>query len=213
MSISGISASTSTYQAYQTSGQNKFAQFREDFQDLTNALQSSDLTGAQKAVTDLQQLMPNSSAGDQTQNAFATDLNAVGQALQSGDQSDEQAAFTKLQQDVQSVQGHHHHHHHQDNAAASTQSTTGIQTDNGQGGSSQNPFSTDLNAVGQALQSGNLSDAQDAFAQLQQDMLAVQGHHHYRHTNASADAQSTPPATSGSSGGTDNAGSSVNITA
>jgi hypothetical protein len=211
MSISGISASTNTYQAYQTSGQNKFAQFREDFQDLTNALQSSDLTGAQKAVTDLQQLMPNSSAGDQTQNAFATDLNAVGQALQSGDQSDVQAAFAKLQQDVQSVQGHHHHH--QDNAAASPQSTTGIQTDNGQGGSSQNPFSTDLNAVGQALQAGNLSDAQAAFAQLQQDMLSVQGHHHYRHINASADAQSIPPATSSSSGGTDNAGSSVNITA
>jgi hypothetical protein len=212
MSISGISASTNIYQAYQTSGQNKSAQFRQDFQDLTSALQSSDLTGAQKAVTDLQQLMPNSSAGDQTQNAFPTDLNAVGQALQSGDQSDVQAAFAKLQQDVQSAQGHHHHHH-QHNVAASTQSTTGLQADNGQGGSSQNPFSTDLNAVGQALQAGNLSDAQAAFAQLQQDMLSVQGHHHYRHTNASADAQSITPATSSSSGGTDNAGSSVNITA
>ena len=80
MSISGISASTNTYQVYQTSGQNKFEQFRQDFQDLTSALQSSDLTGAQKAITDLQQLMPNSSASNQTQNAFATDLNALGQA-------------------------------------------------------------------------------------------------------------------------------------
>jgi hypothetical protein len=210
MSISSISASTNTYQAYQTSGQNKFAQFQQDFQDLTSALQSSDLTGAQKAITELQQLMPNSSASTQPPNAFATDLNATGQALQSGNVSDAQADFAKLQQDVQSVQGHHHHHHH--NPSASTQSTTGIQTDNGQQGSSQNPFSTDLNAVGQALQSGDLSDAQAAFAKLQQDMQSVQGHHHYHHHNAFADAQNTPPGTSSSGEGTDNAGSSINIT-
>ena len=212
MSISSISASTNTYQAYQTSRQSKSAQFQQDFQDLTSALQSSDLTGAQKAITDLQQLMPDSSASNQTPNAFPTDLNAVGQALQSGNVSDAQVDFAKLQQDVQSAQGHHHHHHRQDNVSASTQSTAGIQTDNGQGGSSQNPLSTDLNAVAQALQSGNLSDAQDAFAKLQQDMMSVQGHHHYHHHNASADAQGTSPATSGSSEGTGNAGSSVNTT-
>lgn len=210
MSISSISASTNTYQAYQTSGQNNLKQIRQDFQDLASALQSSDLTGAQKAITDLQQLMPNSSASNQTPNAFATDLNTLGQALQSGNVSDAQADFAKLQQDAQSVQGHHHHHHH--NPSASAQSTTGIQTQNGQQGGGQNPFSTDLNAVGQALQSGDLPDAQAAFAKLQQDMQSVQGHHYYNHHNAFADAQSTSPATSSSSAGTDNAGSSINIT-
>jgi hypothetical protein len=58
----------------------------------------------------------------------------------------------------------------------------------------------------------DLSDAQAAFAKLQQDMQSVQGHHHYHHHNAFADAQNTPPATSSSSEGTDNAGSSINIT-
>jgi len=211
MSISSISASTNTYQAYQTSGQNNLKQIQQEFQDLTTALQSSDLTGAQKAITDLQQLMPNSSAGNQTQNAFATDLNALGQALQSGDVSDAQADFTKLQQDAQSVQGHHHHHHH--NPSVSAQSTTGIQTDNGQQGSSQNPLSTDLNAVGQALQSGDLSDAQSAFAKLQQDMLSVQGHHHYHHHNASVGAESTASATSTPIETSENIGSSLNVSA
>jgi hypothetical protein len=205
MSISSISSNYSIYQAYQTSGQNKFAQIRQDFQDLTIALKSSDLTGAQKAITDLQQLMPNSSDSNQPPNAFDADLNAVGQALQSGNLSNAQGAFAKLQQDVQSVQGHHHHHHHQNGASASAQSTPGIQKDNGQGVSSQNPLATDLNAVSKALQEGDLSDAQAAFAKLQQDMLSVQGHHHYHHHNASAsDAQNTT---------TNNASAGINLAA
>ena len=212
MLIPLISAITNAYQAYQTSGQNSLKQIRQDFQDLASALQSSDLTKAQNAFADLQQLTPNSSASNQTQNAFATDLNALGQALQSGNVSDAQADFTKLQQDVQSVQGHHHHHHH-NNPSASTQSTTGMQIDNGQEGSSQNPFSTELNAVGQSLQSGDLSDAQVAFAKLQQDMLAVQGHHHYRHHNASVGAESTTPTTSTPIETSENTGSSLNVSA
>jgi hypothetical protein len=211
MSIPSISASTNTYQAQQTSGQNNLKQIRQEFQDLASALQSSDLKGAQNAFADLQQLMPNSSASNQTQNAFATDLNALGQALQSGNVSDAQADFTKLQQDAQSVQGHHHHHHH--NPSVSAQSTTGIQTDNGQQGGSQNPLSTDLNAVGQALQSGDLSDAQSAFAKLQQDMLSVQGYHHYHHHNASVGAESTAPTTSTPIETSENTGSSLNVSA
>jgi soluble cytochrome b562 len=163
MSISSISGSTNTYQAYQTSGQNNFAQLRQAFQALASTLQSGDMTGAQNAFATLQQLLPNSSAGNQTQNGqqgsnqspFATDLNAVGQALQSGNVSDAQEAFAKLQQDMQSIQGHHHHHI---NGSAGTQ------------GSGENPFATDLNAVGQALQSGDLSGAQQDFAKLQQDV-------------------------------------------
>ena len=130
MSIPLIAAITSAYHAYQTSGQNRSAQVRQGFQDLDSALQSANLTAAQNAFAALQQLLPNSSTGNQTQNGqqgsnqypFATDLNAVGQALQSGKLSDAQKAFAKLKQNMQSVQGGHHHHHH--NASASTQSTT-----------------------------------------------------------------------------------------
>jgi iron uptake system EfeUOB component EfeO/EfeM len=158
MTISGISSATNPYQTYQTYGQNNFAQFQQDLQTVGSALQSGDLAGAKKAFADLQQLMPNSSTSNQTQNAFTTDLNAVGQALQSGSVSDAQAAYGKLQQDMQSVQGHHHHHHHK--ASSTSQS------------SDQNPLTTDFQTLAQALQSGDLSGAQTAFAQLQQDFQA-----------------------------------------
>jgi len=162
MSISSISSVTDPYQTYQTTnGQNNFAQFRKDFQAIGSALQSGDLTGAEKAFTDLQQLMPNSSTSNQTQNAqqnpFATDMNALSSALSgTGNLNDAQAAYAKLQQDMQSVQGHHHHHHHH-KASSTSQS------------SDQNPLTTDFQTLAQALQSGDLSGAQTAFAQLQQD--------------------------------------------
>ncbi len=128
MSISGISASTDPYEAYQANGQNNLTQFRQDFQDLASALQSGDLSGAQKVFTTLQQLLPNPSAGNQTstgqqgngQNPFAADFSALDQALKSGNLKNAQDAFAKLQQDMQSVKGHHHHHHHK--ASGSTQS-------------------------------------------------------------------------------------------
>lgn len=159
MTISGISSITNPYQTYQTTGQNNFAQFLQDLQSIGSALQSSNLTGAQSAFAQLQQLLPNSSTSNQTQNGqqnpIATDMNALSSALSSNNVSDAQAAYAKLQQDMQAVQGHHHHHHH--NVSASDP------------GSGQNTLATDFQTLGQALQSGNLSAAQTAFAQLQQD--------------------------------------------
>jgi hypothetical protein len=64
-----------------------------------------------------------------------------------------------LQQSLQSAgqgqQSHGHHHHH-----------------GGGGGDSQqaSALQQDFNSLGQALQSGDLSTAQSAFAQLQQDL-------------------------------------------
>jgi len=159
MTVSGISSITNPYQTYQTTGQNNFAQFLQDLQSIGSALQSSNLNGAQSAFAQLQQLLPNSSTSNQTQNGqqnpIATDMNALSSALSSNNVSDAQAAYAKLQQDMQAVQGHHHHHHH--NVSASDP------------GSGQNTLATDFQALGQALQSGNLSGAQTAFAQLQQD--------------------------------------------
>jgi len=161
MTVSSISSVTDPYQTYQTNGQNNFAQFRKDFQAIGSALQSGDLTDAQKAFADLQQLLPNSSASNPTQNGqqnpFATDMNALSSALSgTGNLSDAQAAYAKLQQDIQSVQGHHHHHHHH-KASSTSQS------------SDQSPVASDFQTLAQALQSGDLSGAQTAFAQLQQD--------------------------------------------
>jgi soluble cytochrome b562 len=161
MTISGISSIIDPYQSYQTNGQNNFAQFQQTFQSLGSALQSGDLQGARQVFADLQQMLSNSSASNQTQNGqqnpFATDMNALSKALSgTGNLNDAQAAYKKLQQDMQAVQGHHHHRHHHNVSASDP-------------GSGQNTLATDFQALGQALQSGNLSGAQTAFAQLQQD--------------------------------------------
>jgi ribosomal protein S20 len=185
VSISSISSVTSSYQPTLNNWLNNLSQIRQGFKDLASALQAGNLTDAQNAFTALQQLLPNSSAGNQTQNGqqgsgqnpFATDFNALSQALQSGDLAKARDAFAKLQQDIQSVQGHHHRHHHH-KASASTQSTASTTSSSSVGstaGSGQNQFATDFSALGQALQSGNLSQAQAAFAKLQQDMGAVAG--------------------------------------
>jgi hypothetical protein len=184
VSISSISSVANAYQPTLTNWQNKLSQIRQGFKELARTLQSGDLTGAQMAFASLQPLLPNSSAGNQTQNGqqgsgqspFATDFSALGQALQSGDVTKAQQAYAKLQQDMQAVQGHHHHHHH--NASASIQSTAPTTSSLSAGsivGRGQNQFATDFSALGQALQSGDLSQAQAAFAKLQQDMGPVAG--------------------------------------
>jgi hypothetical protein len=81
----------------------------------------------------------------------------VGQDLQAGNLAASQTDFAAIQQNAQQqnsgqVQGHHHHHHG--------------------GGVSQQTGSTlqqDVTALGTALQSGNLSSAQQAYATFQAD--------------------------------------------
>lgn len=184
MSILGISSLISDYQPTLTNSQNNLSQVQQGFNDLASALQSGNLADAQNAFTALQQLLPNSSAGNQAQNGqsgsgqnqFATDFNALGQALQSGDVTQAQKAFATLQQDMQSVQGHHHHRHHHGftntQSTGSSASNSSVQSTNG---SSQDQFATDFSALGQALQTGDLAGAQAAFATLQQDMESAAG--------------------------------------
>jgi hypothetical protein len=68
---------------------------------------------------------------------------------------------------------------------------------------SQSSVTTALQALGQALSSGDLSSAKSAFAQLQQDIQqAAQGHRHHHHQDAGSapgGAASTPSITSASS--------------
>ena len=131
MSVSGVS-NTNLYQA--NSAQTNFQQIRDSFQQLGQALQSGDLNAAQQAFASLQQLIPNLSAGSQTQTGqqgsgqsqFAADLSALSQALQSGDLTKAQDAFAKLQQDMQAAHKRHHHHNSgasQDSASSSNNSS------------------------------------------------------------------------------------------
>ena len=184
MSISGISSSTNAYK-------NQLQQMRTDFSTLQASLSSGNLSTAQQAYVTLTQDLQNT---QQTQGGqvggtgqLSKDLAAVGSALQSGDLTSAQSAFATLTQDLQSAQqaqagqqthkGHGHHHHHH-------------------GSSSQ--VTTDLAAVGSALQSGDLTSAQSAFATLLKDL-------------GNSNTQNTA-GTSGNSTNLLTTGSTINIT-
>jgi DNA-binding FadR family transcriptional regulator len=136
MSVSGITSTTNAYQTNtQTNITNNYKQWRTEFRQLAQALQSGDLSGAQQAFSNLQQIMPNyqnttqgqssntiSTTGATTNNDF---MQQLAQALQSGDLSGAQQAFSNLQQ---AIQGHHHGHHHGEstNTTATTTSTATV---------------------------------------------------------------------------------------
>src|SRR5580704_4447677 len=87
--------------------QNPFQEIKQDFQQLSSALQSGDLSGAQSAYSAIQQVLgANSGSSSNTTssntsssgpNTLQTDFAALGQALQSGDLSTAQSAFSQLQ--------------------------------------------------------------------------------------------------------------------
>jgi len=174
MSVSSVSSDP---RVYQNSASSPFQQVRKDFAALGTALNSGSsdaLTAAQRAFQKLQsdllqmQQLQQTQSGQQTaaSSQFSTDLAALEKAIQSGNLSGAQKAFAALQSDLPQVQHAQQTqngqqtqraHHHHGSSAQNAQNTT------------SNPFS-DLAAVGSALQSGNLSGAQSAFATLQQDM-------------------------------------------
>ena len=128
MLVSSINSNTNIHQA--NNEQTKFGKLRDNFQQLEQALQSGNLSGAQQAFAALQQLMPNLSASNQTHNSqisssqslFKTDLNGLGQALESGNLSAAKATFSKLQQEIASGNNGHKGRHHLHNADCSQNS-------------------------------------------------------------------------------------------
>jgi outer membrane protein assembly factor BamD (BamD/ComL family) len=169
MSITSVASSTLLTQIYATqstqNNQSPFQQIQTDFQQLGQDLQAGNLTGAQQDFATLQQALPSGQSQSQqnTASPIAQAFTALSQALQSGNLQDAQTAFTTLQGDIQQQQGsgQRHHHHHGGNSSQSTASAASQQTD---------PVATAFGALSQALQSGNLSGAQTAFATLQQDL-------------------------------------------
>lgn len=80
---------------------------KQAFSDLSNALGSGDLTGAQQAFSKLQQ----ASSGRTPKGPMGSDLSDLQKALEAGDLSGAQSAFSKLQQDMQSARANHKGHH------------------------------------------------------------------------------------------------------
>jgi len=154
MSVSGVF--TTNVADYTTpSVQNERQQIQQDFEQLGQDLQSGNLSAAQADFATLQKLLPQNSSTSATANdPVAQAFNQLSQDLQSGNLSAAQQAYANIQQDFQAqsgrMEGHGHHHHHQLDGEAGN-------------------FSQLLSQLGQALQSGNLSQAQQLFATLQQD--------------------------------------------
>jgi hypothetical protein len=153
MSVSGISSSSFVDYSAQNI-LNKRQQFRQEFQQLGQDLQSGNLSAAQADFATLRQLGPqNNPSSVQSNNPVAEDVKQLSQDLQSGNVSAAQQDYAKIQQDFQTeaVQARHRHPHH--------------------GGSrgGANAISRSLDQLGQALQSANLTAAQQAYSTLQQE--------------------------------------------
>jgi hypothetical protein len=145
-------------------------QFKQGFQLLGQDLQSGNLSQAQSDFSSLQQLLPSSqqtsllspTASTQSGNPLATAVSQLAQDLKSGNLTAAQSDLATVQQDAQQVgqqqgAGHAHHHHHHGGAESS------------QSSNDQNTASTLFGQLGQDLQSGNLSAAQQAYTSIQQD--------------------------------------------
>jgi len=174
MSVSGISSS-SLFDYNTQSVQNRKQQFQQEFQQLGQDLQSGNLSAAQADFATLQQLGPqtNSTSSSQSSNPIAQEFSQLSQDLQSGNVSAAQKDYSTIQQDFQTHAGQAHHHHH------------------GGGGSGESAMSQLLSQLGQALQSGNLSAAQQAYSTLQQDFQQ------FTQTNASSSTTASSTVSNG----------------
>jgi len=103
MSISSITSSTvGPFQPTQQS------QFSQTFNQLTQAIQSGNLSGAQQAYSSLTQLQ-SQGQGPSANSPLGQALTQIGQDLQDGSLSSAQQTLQSLPQQSQQAHGHHHH--------------------------------------------------------------------------------------------------------
>jgi outer membrane protein assembly factor BamD (BamD/ComL family) len=164
MSVSGIASNFYGFNSQNV--QNRMQQIQQEFQQLGSDLQSGNLSAAESDYTTLEQLVPQnntsstssltSTSSSQSSNPLEQAFSQLGQDLQSGNLSAAQQDYENIRQDMQSqtqqAQGHGHHHHH------------------GGGSDEQNSISQLFQQLGQELQSGNLSAAQQSYNTLAQDL-------------------------------------------
>jgi len=159
MSVAGILAGS--LMQIGSNPQTTLQQLRaSEFQKLGQDLQSGKLSAAQADFASLTQ--NSTSATGTSQPTLGQAFNALGQALQSGNLTAAQQDFSTIQQDLQKAgQGHFHHHHGHG---------SGLLSELASAGQANNSASQAFGSLAQALQAGNLSSAQQAYATIQQDM-------------------------------------------
>ena len=170
MSIDATSSVSSATRA-------NYHQIRSDFKALQSDLQAGNIASAQvdfdTLLKDAPQLKSQLQSSATTTQPNA--LSALSTSLQAGDISGAQTAFAALGQTPDGTQSalgstgqmhrhHHHHHQHQSSTAASL-----LDGAEGNPAADQQTIQNDFQALASALQSGNITSAQQAFAQLQTD--------------------------------------------
>ncbi len=150
MSISNIS-STQSYQSM-------FQPIKTDLKQLATNLKAGDLTQAQSDYATLTNDI--SAAQLQSNDKLTQDLSALGAALKAGNLADAQAAFKTLAHDLrQSGRMHHNRLDPRDGGPQPTDSAAAPARD---------PIAQAFKALKNALQSGDINSAQEAYSTLQQ---------------------------------------------
>jgi hypothetical protein len=170
MSIAGILSSSlfnSNSQAVTSSRQS----FQKEFQQLGEALQSGNLSAAQADFATSQTNSPSAKATASASGLITQAFSQLGKDLKSGNLSAAQQDFSKIQTDPRSqdTQAPHHHHHH---------------FGGGGGSGEQSNIVREFAQLGQDLQAGNVSAAQQAYSAVQHSFQAF-----------AANRALTPPAT------------------
>jgi len=137
--------------------QSKSQKFKQDFEQLGQDLQSGNVTRGQADLTALQSDMPSQQSSPSSPSLNSQMFNQIAQDLQSGNLTAAQSDYATLQQNVQPGGGHAHHFHAHGSG----------------GGSALSQMQQDLAQLGQALQSGNLNAAQQAYTTFQADTAAL----------------------------------------
>ncbi len=236
MSVSNISSSFSSYQASNHQHRPK------EFDELSKALESGDVSAAQQAFAQIQQHAPGGAQGSSTScgsDGVIADISALGKALSSSDLTSAQSAFSQLQDDIQNSPppppppggsggpgGAGGNDAVQqafadlaealesgdleaaqtafdtlqsfapDNASTTTTAdTTSTTSDSSSTSSTSDGIASDMSALQEALQSGDLDSAQSLFETLLADLQANApkhpGMHHYQYRESSSSSVST----------------------
>jgi soluble cytochrome b562 len=153
MSIASVSNGNVTQPTTAQYYQDQLDKIKTGFQQLGADLQAGNLSQAQTDYASLSQQI--SSSQTQTNKTINQDFSALGQAIESGSITDAQNAYTTLLQDLQQASSHTHRHHHHHHASSAQQS---------------NPIAQAFDALGKALESGDLSAAQQAYSTIVQNL-------------------------------------------
>jgi hypothetical protein len=168
MSISALSSNLVT-DLSQQQWQNPFKEVRQDFEQLAGALQSGDLSGAQSAYSSIQQLLEantgssSSSPSSSSPNTLQSDFAALGQALSSGSLTQAQSAFSQLKTDFQAARQSRY-----EGANGPSQGQDQYVPSSSKGPNAVTQALEDYTQLSSDIQSGDLTDAQTAYASLQQ---------------------------------------------